>query len=156
MNRKNLVFASMVAGMLALPLLAAAQGSSPSTPSDASKPAQAAASTQSTPAASAQSAAPASGMSAQSMGSTQSASASSKSSSKSSHHSSSSKVDLNTATREQLAKVPGIDEATADKIIAARPFKSKNELVSKKIVTQAEYSKFSAHVIAKQASVASK
>ena len=35
-------------------------------------------------------------------------------------------------------------------------FKAKDELVSKNIVTKAEYQKFSAHVVAKQAPVASK
>ena len=36
-----------------------------------------------------------------------------------------------------------------EKIIAARPFKMKSQLVSKGIVTKAEYSKLAAHVIAK-------
>jgi competence protein ComEA len=74
----------------------------------------------------------------------------------SSAHKSSAKVDLNSASREALIKLPGVGEAIADKIIAARPLKSKDELVSKGIVTKAEYSKFSSHVIAKQAPVASK
>ena len=79
-----------------------------------------------------------------------------KSTKSSSSHKSSAKVDLNSASREDLIKLPGVGEAIADKIIAARPFKSKDELVSKKIVTKAEYNKFSAHVIAHQAPVASK
>ena len=74
----------------------------------------------------------------------------------SSSHKSAPKVDINSASREALMKLPGVGDATADKIIAARPFKSKDELVAKSIVTKAEYQKISAHVIAKQEHVASK
>jgi Helix-hairpin-helix motif len=38
------------------------------------------------------------------------------------------KLDLNTAPLEQLQKLPGINEATAKKIIAGRPYKSVGEL----------------------------
>jgi Helix-hairpin-helix motif len=38
------------------------------------------------------------------------------------------KLDLNTAPPEQLQKLPGINEATAKKIIAGRPYKSLGEL----------------------------
>ena len=61
-------------------------------------------------------------------------------------------VDLNTAPRPQLVKLPGVGEVIADKIIAGRPYKSKLELLNRKLVTKAAYDKFSALVIAKQAS----
>ena len=64
---------------------------------------------------------------------------SSKSSSKSTHP----KADLNTASKEDLMKLPGVDEALADKIVAARPFKSRTELESKNIVTKEQYGKLS-------------
>ena len=38
------------------------------------------------------------------------------------------KLDLNTASLDQLQKLPGLNEATAKKIIAGRPFKSIDEL----------------------------
>lgn len=48
-------------------------------------------------------------------------------------------LDLNTATKSDLMKLPGIGEAYADKIIKGRPYTRKDELVSKKIISKKIY-----------------
>ena len=75
--------------------------------------------------------------------STKTSTSSSTKSSSSHHHSA---VDLNTATKEQLMKLPGITDALADRIIAARPYTSTKELMSKANLTKAEYDKVHSHV----------
>jgi len=64
------------------------------------------------------------------------------------------KIDINSASKEDLQTLPGVGEATAEKIIDGRPYKTKAELLSKKIVTRSVYSKIRAKVIAKQGEAA--
>jgi DNA uptake protein ComE-like DNA-binding protein len=60
------------------------------------------------------------------------------------------KVDLNMAAKEDLMKLPGVTDEIADKIVAARPFVSRSELVSKKILTSAEYAKIRGKIMVKK------
>ena len=59
--------------------------------------------------------------------------------------------DINTASKADLMKIPGVGDVTAGKIIAGRPFANKAQLVSKGIMTKAQYDKGASCMIAKAA-----
>ena len=61
------------------------------------------------------------------------------------------RLDINTASPDQLKAIRGLSEAQAKKIIEGRPYKRRNELVSKKILPQEIYDKIKGQISARSA-----
>ena len=59
-------------------------------------------------------------------------------------------VDINSASKAELKKLPGISDAEADKIIAGRPYLTKAHLVTHKIIPVGVYENLKKLIIAKQ------
>jgi len=66
----------------------------------------------------------------------------------------SGKLDLNTATKDQLMSLPGITDADAQKILDGRPYRAKNQLLSKGIISKDEYAKIKGQIIAHRSKTA--
>jgi competence protein ComEA len=58
-------------------------------------------------------------------------------------------LDINSASADELKALKGIGEADAKKIVENRPYKSKDELVQKKVVPKATYDKIRDQIVAK-------
>jgi DNA uptake protein ComE-like DNA-binding protein len=63
-----------------------------------------------------------------------------------SHH---GPLDINSASESQLDDLPGIDTRTARRIIAARPYHEKRDLLAKRIVTTEQYDRIHNDITAK-------
>ncbi len=59
-------------------------------------------------------------------------------------------VDLNSASKSELGSLPGITDAKADRIIGARPFDNTDQLVTRRILTPAEFDQISGRITVKK------
>jgi competence protein ComEA len=60
-------------------------------------------------------------------------------------------VDINAASKEELTALPGIGDAYSQKIIDGRPYNTKHDLVTRKIIPQATYDQVKDKIIAHKA-----
>jgi DNA uptake protein ComE-like DNA-binding protein len=68
----------------------------------------------------------------------------------------SQKIDINSATKDQLDALPGIGSAYSQKIIDGRPYNSKRDLLTRKILPQSTYDGVQDKIIAHRASTSKK
>ncbi|HZQ95966.1 MAG TPA: helix-hairpin-helix domain-containing protein [Candidatus Sulfotelmatobacter sp.] len=59
-------------------------------------------------------------------------------------------VDLNRASKNDLASLPGVTAQRADRIIAERPYANPHQLVTRRILTEDEYSQIQDRVVVSQ------
>jgi competence protein ComEA len=55
-------------------------------------------------------------------------------------------VDVNNASKADLTSLPGVTGAEAEKIIAARPYDNKDQLVTRRVLTQAQYDQVASRI----------
>ena len=57
-------------------------------------------------------------------------------------------VDINTASLDQLVRIPGLTRTWAARIIRFRPYRGKNELLDRGIITGEVYSRIKDRIVA--------
>lgn len=61
-------------------------------------------------------------------------------------------LDINSASKDDLDKLPGIGAARAEAIVKGRPYKGKDDLVAKKIIPDTVYDGIKDKIVARQKS----
>lgn len=59
-------------------------------------------------------------------------------------------IDINSASKADLMKLSGVDAAAAEKIIAGRPYRSKADLATRKIIPEGLYFTNRKRIVARQ------
>ena len=59
-------------------------------------------------------------------------------------------VDINLASREKLATLPGLDDTIADRIIAHRPDSDPQDLVSRHVISRSDYDRIREEIAVKK------
>jgi competence protein ComEA len=65
-------------------------------------------------------------------------------------------IDINSASKEELSSLPGIGDVYSQKIIDARPYRTKTDLETRNIIPKATYNKISSMITAKQPTTTNK
>lgn len=55
-------------------------------------------------------------------------------------------VDLNSASHEKLLRLPGITDSEAQRIISNRPYRSSDELVTRRVLTRSQYDQIKSQI----------
>ena len=57
-------------------------------------------------------------------------------------------LDINTATAQQLKSLPGFGDAYVRRVIAGRPYKAKNQLVTRGVLPASAYARVASRIVA--------